>query len=100
MALAFRGNPKLCLENSGGRLILNNCNGGSNQKWIFNSGDYQNYMQIQLAADTNICIDAGNMQKGAALSVVHCNGGPSQTWARDIATGLVYIPDNNMAMDA
>lgn len=89
---------------SGSNIVVNTCNtGNANQKWIFNSGEYQNYMQIQHAGDTNLCVDGGAMTNGSPLRVTHCNGHPSQTFARDVSTGAVYLPNGpggNACMDA
>jgi hypothetical protein len=94
----------LCLTIvGGGRISLEKCNGGANQKWIFNAGEYENYMQIQYASDTNQCLDGSSMNNGAPLVLVHCNGGPSQTWAREISMGSVYLPNGvggNVCIDA
>jgi hypothetical protein len=104
--IAYRPNKNLCLHLEGDKsLALQNCNpGDANQQWIFNSGEYQNYMQIQHAADTNICLDAGAMTPGTPLTVTHCNGSPSQTWAREIYKGSIYDPNGpvltNVCIDA
>jgi len=103
LPVAYRAIPNLCLELSGHNLRLNTCNGGSSQKWIFNSGEGQDYMQIQYAADTRQCVDGGNMQNGAALVINGCNGHQSQTWAREVNTGSIYLPNGpngNVCMDA
>jgi len=103
LAVAWRPNPHLCLEVSGNRLRVNNCNGSPEQQWIFNSGEYQNYMQIQWAHDTSKCVDGGNMSPGAALVLNGCSGAKSQTWARDVSLGAIYLPNGpggNTCMDA
>merc|ERR1712070_1122727 len=82
-AVAWRPNEKLCLEVAGTQLRVNTCNGQAAQKWKFNGGHYQSYMQIQYAADDSKCIDGSAMTNGANLVLKGCDGGHSQTWARD-----------------
>jgi len=102
--ISYRPDSNLCLQIEGSSLGLEKCNPSDpNQQWIFNSGEYQNYMQIQHAADTNVCLDAGAMTPGTALTVAHCSGHPSQTWAREIFMGSIYTPngpDGNVCIDA
>jgi len=104
-AMVWRpSNNSLCLSLSSNRLIVEACNAqAANQKWIFNSGEYQNYMQIQYAADTTLCVDGNSLANGQPLTVSRCSGSPSQTWARDISMGAIYSPngkDGNVCMDA
>jgi len=104
--ISYRPNSNLCVHLEGNNHVaLQKCNRSDpNQQWIFNSGEYQNYMQIQHAADTNICLDAGAMTPGTALTVAHCSGHPSQTWAREIFMGSLYTPNGpgntNVCIDA
>merc|ERR1719231_1012756 len=75
----------------------------AHQNLIFNSAEYQNYMQIQHASNTDLCLDGGSMANGASLTMQHCNGGKSQTWARDLAMGALYLPNGpngNVCADA
>jgi len=102
MSISYRANPSLCLEYAS-PIRLNSCNGSPEQKWIFNSGEGQDYMQIQAAKDTTKCMDGGSMANEAALSVNGCSGAKSQTWAREVQTGLIYLPNGptgNMCIDA
>jgi len=98
---------KLCLEvapGQGATVTLQQCRqGDANQQFVFNSAEYQNYMQIQHSSNTDLCLDGGSMANGAALQVQHCNGGKSQTWSREIAMGAMYLPNGpngNVCADA
>jgi hypothetical protein len=88
---------KLCLEVAPGQgavVRLELCKPGSaNQMFVFNSAEYQDYMQIQLSSNTALCLDGGSMANGQALRVASCSGAASQTWARDIAMGAAYLPN-------
>ena len=60
--LSLRGHPGLCLDAPGnpgaGDLIqLWECNGHTNQLWLFDDGAYK----IQYFADPTKCLDAGDM---------------------------------------
>merc|ERR1712216_361753 len=74
--ISYRPNNNLCLRADGKHgVYLQQCNPSDRgMPWIFNSGEYQNYMQIQRAIDTNLCLDAGDMAPGAKLKVEQCNG--------------------------
>jgi len=102
MPIVFRANPSLCLE-AASPIRLNTCNGSPQQKWIFNSAEGKDYMQIYWMGDTNACLDGGKMSNGEALHTSHCNGGLSQTWVRDVKTGSIYLPNapsGNSCVDA
>jgi hypothetical protein len=105
LQVAWRPQSNLCLELDGSQVKLGTCKSSQNQKWIFNSAEKDNYMQIQYAADTSKCVDAGNMNPGTSLTVQGCKGSPSQTWARDQHDGAIFTPNGpptlpDICMDA
>jgi len=100
------GNNKKCLDLPGGdstpgnKLQLWDCNGNSNQRWIFGSGSWS----IQYANDPSKCIDisGGLMQDGTPLQIWGCNGAADQKWGYDATKGTIYAAssaDASLCMD-
>jgi hypothetical protein len=102
MSISYMHAPNLCMT-YGSPIRLQPCNGSPQQKWIFNKAKDKDYMQIQYAADTSKCIDGGDMKQGTDLGVAQCSGHPQQTWAREVQSGAIYLPNapyGNGCMDA
>merc|ERR1712070_1262313 len=83
---------ELCLDLAGGStdngtpLMLWECNGLWEQKWVFDD------WQIKLAADTSKCVDAGGLEAGNSLFLWDCNGAEQQFFGYD---GTIYMSSSS-----
>ena len=91
-------NGAYCLDNPGGGapnpgtlLDVWECNGHTNQLFLFDAGAWK----IQYAANPGLCLDAGkNMQEGSQVFLWECNGLPQQQWGYDWNEGTIYLKDS------
>ncbi|MFI9812560.1 endo-1,4-beta-xylanase [Saccharothrix variisporea] len=60
-------------HNSGTRVNLWDCNGQTNQQWMYTSSK-------QLTVYGNMCLDAAGSGNGAAIQIYSCHGGTNQQW--------------------
>lgn len=96
VTLTLQGNTNICLDLAGGdttdgtEVWVWDCNGQDSQKWIFAADTWQ----IQYAADTSKCIDAGEMQENSHIQIWDCNGMSQQKWGYDQNSGNVYLADS------
>jgi Ricin-type beta-trefoil lectin domain len=57
-------------------LRIDNCHGGSNQKWYFDS-----FNRLKTNADFGLCVDSANGDvNGSYLYMYNCHGGNNQKW--------------------
>ncbi|MFF1630667.1 ricin-type beta-trefoil lectin domain protein, partial [Streptomyces sp. NPDC058272] len=81
--LVVYGNKCLDAYNSGTangtKVVLWDCNGGTNQKWTFNSGG------TLTNNVSGLCLDAINngTANGTLIDLWTCNGGTNQQWSRN-----------------
>lgn len=88
-----------CLDLAGGNtangnyLMIWDCNGHTNQKWVFANGAWH----ISSAMDQSKCIDVpgGNSQNGNSLQVWECNGHLNQKWGYDVNMKTIYLAWEN-----
>jgi len=77
--------------NNGNLLQIWDCNGMTNQQWLFDSGSWR----IQYGGDSGKCIDAlgwsANGGAGTKLGLWDCNGRDSQSWGYDSNLHTVYL---------
>ena len=88
---------KKCLDLPGGSakagalLQLWDCNGHSNQNWVFAAGSYR----IQPASDTSMCIDnLGGGKAGNQLGLWQCSGNANQKWGYDSGKHSIFLADS------
>ena len=103
--LSLAKHPGLCLDApvnvaAGSLLQLWECNGHTNQLWLFDAGAWK----IQYFPDPSKCIDAGDMKQGTALKLWDCNGLNQQKWGYAYNTRSIYlntsIVDGGLCMDS
>lgn len=90
---------------NGNMLQIWDCNGMTNQQWLFDSGSWR----IKYAGDSGKCIDAlgwgGSGGAGTQLGIWDCNGHDSQSWGYDSNLKTIYLAHSadranaNLCMD-
>jgi len=72
---------------NGNKIQIWDCNGKSNQAWVFDS------WQIHFAGDTSKCLDVpgGDLTNGNQLQIWDCNGQDSQSWGYDSNMQTIYL---------
>jgi len=91
--------------NNGNLLQIWDCNGMTNQQWLFDSGSWT----IRYGGNSGKCIDAlewsGNGGAGTKLGIWDCNGHDSQSWGYDSNMKTIYLAHSadrsnaNLCMD-
>jgi hypothetical protein len=96
----WRGGYKLvrdgsnkCLDRSGDSLLLWDCHGKENQRFIFD----QESLKVQ-----GQCADiyGGNVREGEAVGVYGCHGKANQRWTYDNKSRLIRISGTNVCLDS
>lgn len=86
----------LCLDipgqnyESGQPLWVWECTNTVNQDFIFAEGSWQ----IASAANTNLCVDAGDMSVGNQVMLWECNGLDQQKFGYDANQGTIYLANS------
>lgn len=66
------------------------CAGTGNQQFLFSGGS----SQIFVAGDTNLCLDAGEMDLGASIMLWECNDYVQQRFGYDKDMGTIYLANS------
>lgn len=92
ISIMSEATPSKCVDVPGGKAIAGNvldlwdCNGLTNQKWLFHSDG-----SIRYSGNTSMCVDikGGVIKKGTNVELAKCNGQDRQQFSFDFNTSTV-----------